>query len=78
MEAKVAELQMAEDIRMLKDKVFHMEENAEGIMDSSSDLEELRAQLARFEGEVNTIKTTVDAVGRAATDFVVAAAAGKI
>lgn len=68
MEAKVAELQMAEDIRMLKDKVFHMEENAEGIMDSSSDLEELRAQLARFEGEVNTIKTTVDAVGRAATE----------
>ena len=73
MEAKVAELQMQTDIKALQ---AMMQKQAEELKSqaNSSELDALREQLAQCQGELSSMKSTVDAVGRAATEAAASAA----
>ena len=73
MEAKVIELQMQTDIKALK---AAMERHAEQLsaQANSEELDKLREELARCQGDVSSMKSVVDAVGRAATEAAAAAA----
>ena len=73
MEAKVIELQLQTDIKALK---AAMERHAEQLsaQANSEELDKLREELARCQGDVSSMKSVVDAVGRAATEAAAAAA----
>eukprot|EP01043_Picozoa_sp_COSAG02_P032979 COSAG02_NODE_2227_length_9447_cov_3.361682_6_plen_1148_part_00 len=73
MEAKVIELQMQTDIKALK---AAMERHANELkaQANSEELDLLREELAKCQGEVASMKSAVDAVGRAATEAAASAA----